>query len=107
MHGQLERGITHKLGDVLWRENVGWAVCLAETQARAGQSVKVRLRGIEKGVMAGYYVNVSDVCRRNPALGHLIDALRQAVVGKTALSRSEPSKQAPWKSMATRSAPLT
>lgn len=60
MRSQLERGITHKLGDLLFRENVGWAVCLSEMQARAGQSVKVRLRGVQKDVMAGYCVNVSE-----------------------------------------------
>lgn len=88
MRGQLERGITHKLGDLLWREKVGWAVCLAETQARVGHSVTVRLRGVEKEVMAGYYVSVSEVCLRNPALGHLIKELRQTVTGKPAFDVS-------------------
>jgi hypothetical protein len=74
---------------------VGWAVCLAETRARAGQSVKVRLRGVEKEVMAGYYVNVSEVCHRSPALGHLIDELRQTVTCKSAFDGSDPSKKVP------------
>ena len=82
MRGQGERGITHKLGDLLWREKIGWAVCLAETQARAGQSIKVRLRGVEMDVMTGFYVNVSDVCDRYPALGHLVEELRQSVTSK-------------------------
>ena len=89
MRGQGERGITHKLGDLLWREKVGWAVCLAETQARAGQSINVRLRGVEKNVMPGYYVNVSEVCHRYPALGRLIEELRQAVTGTLAFDDSE------------------
>jgi hypothetical protein len=95
MRSQGERAITHKPGDLLWREKVGWAVCLAETQARAGQSVKVRLQGVEKDVMAGYYVNLSEVCLRSPALGHLIDELRQAVTGKFAFDCSDPSKKVP------------
>ena len=89
MRGQGERGITHKLGDLLWREKVGWAVCLAETQARAGQSINVRLRGVEKNVMPGYYVNVPEVCHRYPALGRLIEELRQAVTGTLAFDDSE------------------
>ncbi len=90
MRGQGERGITHKLGDLLWRENVGWAVCLAETQARTGQSIKVRLRGVEKYVMAGYYVNVSDLCLRRPALGHLLEEVRRAVTAKIPSSKPSP-----------------
>ena len=74
---------------LLWREKVGWAVCLAETQARTGQSIKVRLRGVEKNVMTGYYVNVSEVCHRYPALGHLIEELRQAVTGTSTFDASE------------------
>lgn len=81
MRGQEERGITHQQGDLLWREKVGWAVCLAETQARAGQSIKVRLRGVEKNVMPGYYVNVSEVSHRDRSLAHLLEELRRTVTG--------------------------
>lgn len=76
---QDERGITHKVGDLLWRDKVGWAVCLCETKDRIGQPIKVRLRGVEKEVMAGYYVNVSEVCPRNPTIGSLIEDLRRTV----------------------------
>lgn len=79
MRGQGQRGITHKLGDLLWREKVGWAVCLEATRDRTGQSIKVRLKGVEKAVMAGYYVNVSDTCSRNSELGRLVEELRLAV----------------------------
>jgi hypothetical protein len=89
MRGQSERGITHELGDLLWREKVGWAVCLAETQAHPGQSIKVRLRGVEKDVMTGYYVNVSEACRRHPDLAHLIEELRQAVADRSTFDASE------------------
>ncbi len=47
-----------------------------------GMSIRVRLRGAEKDVMAGYYVNVSEASYRIPALGHLIEDLRQALAGK-------------------------
>jgi hypothetical protein len=81
---QGDRHVTHNAGDLLWRERVGWAVCLAETQARVGQSVKVRLWGVEKYVMAGFYVNVSEVSLRNSALRRLLAQLRQAVTDKPA-----------------------
>lgn len=73
------RAITHKQGDLLWREKVGWAVCLEEVQDRTGQSIKVRLKGAEKAVMAGYYVNVSEVCSRDTRLERMIDNLRSTV----------------------------
>lgn len=76
---QRERGITHKQGDLLWRDKVGWAICLCETKDRIGQPIKVRLRGVEKNVAAGYYVNVSEVCSRNPAIGSMIEELRRTV----------------------------
>jgi len=76
---QGECGITHKVGDLLWRDKVGWAVCLCETKDCIGQPIKVRLRGVEKKVMAGYYVNVSEVCSRNPTIGSLIEDLRRTV----------------------------
>jgi len=79
MRDQGARAITHKQGDLLWRDKVGWAVCLAETQNRAGQSIKVRLKGVEKAVMVGYYVNVADACDRDPALGRLVRDLRRSV----------------------------
>lgn len=78
------RPITHKLGDLLWRDKVGWAVCLEEKLDRARQSIKVRLKGAEKNVMAGFYVNVSEVCHRNSVLAGLIEELRRVVVAKMA-----------------------
>ena len=78
MHDQTDRSITHKVGDLLWRENVGWAICLADTEAKSGQAIKVRLRGLEKVVMVGYYVNVTDLASRRPDLERLLDRLREA-----------------------------
>ena len=83
MRGQIERGITHKVGDLLWREKAGWAVCLAETKARVRESINVRFRGAETCVAAEYYVNVSEASFRNAVLAHLIAALRQAMTGKS------------------------
>jgi len=76
---QGERGITHKVGDLLWREKVGWAICLEDASSKAGQTVKVRLRGKEKNVMNGYYVNVSELTGRKTLLADKILQLRQAV----------------------------
>lgn len=79
MRDQGARAITHKQGDLLWRDKVGWAVCLEETKHRAGQSIKVRLKGVEKAVMAGFYVNVSEVCSRHAVLSQLLVELKRAV----------------------------
>lgn len=79
MRDQGARAITHKQGDLLWRDKVGWAVCLEEVQDRTGQSIKVRLKGVEKAVMAGFYVNVSEVGCRNPELRQLVEQLRRTV----------------------------
>jgi len=76
------RTITHKQGDLLWRDKVGWAVCLEEVQDRTGQSIKVRLKGVEKAVMSGYYVNVSEFCSRNSALSSLVADLRRCVAAR-------------------------
>lgn len=84
---QGERGITHKVGDLLWREKVGWAICLEEVSSKAGQPVKVRLRGKEKNLMNGYYVNVSDLICRNALLGDKLLQLRQAV--STGMQKSD------------------
>jgi hypothetical protein len=78
MQDQTDRSLTHKVGDLLWRENVGWAICLADTAARSGQAIKVRLRGLEKAVMVGYYVNVTELAGRRPDLARLLDQLRKA-----------------------------
>jgi hypothetical protein len=89
---QGERGITHKQGDLLWRDKVGWAICLCETKDRSGQPVKVRLRGVEKEVMAGYYVNVSEVCSRNPTLGSMVEDLRWTVRKGVAANSGDGSR---------------
>lgn len=89
---QGERGITHKVGDLLWREKIGWAICLEEAPSTAGQSIKVRLRGKEKAVMNGYYVNVSEVCSRNPTLGSLVEGLRHTVRQGVAANASDGSR---------------
>lgn len=96
MRGQGERGITHRLGDLLWREKVGWAICLAETQARAGQSIKVRLRGVEKNVMPGYYVNVSEASLRDPSLAHLLEELRRTVTSSPTIEAADPDRARSW-----------
>lgn len=82
LHDQMARSIGHKTGDFLWRENIGWAVCLIASDAKPGQPIRVRLRGIEKDVMGGFYVNVSELCQRNSALRNLIEELLQTMMTK-------------------------
>lgn len=80
MRDQGARSITHKQGDLLWRDRVGWAVCLKEVVDRTGQPIKVRLKGVEKAVMTGFYVNVSEVCSRHAVLSQLLVALQRTVM---------------------------
>lgn len=79
MHTQIDRRITHKVGDLLWREKVGWAVCLVEMRASSPQAFRVRLKGVEKDVVNGYYVNVTELAARDAALSELINQLREAI----------------------------
>lgn len=79
MRAQMNRLITHKAGDLLWRENIGWAVCLAEARTKRDQHIKVRLRGTEKQVVGGFYVNVTDLADRNPVLANLINDVRTRI----------------------------
>ena len=71
---QSARPITHRAGDLLWRANAGWAVCLAE--GAADGNMKVRLRGEEKKVKASFYANISDLAKRNHHLSELLADLR-------------------------------
>ena len=53
---------------------------LFEAETDEGRTpAKVRLKGVEKAVMAGYYVNVADACNRDPVLGRLVGDLRRSV----------------------------
>jgi hypothetical protein len=80
MQHQAARSTTYRSGDLLWRENVGWGVCLADAEAGNGQHIKVRLRGVEKVVVAGYYVNVTELAGRRPDLARLLDELRKGAL---------------------------
>ncbi|WP_156054294.1 MULTISPECIES: hypothetical protein [unclassified Thiomonas] len=88
---QGERGITHRVGDLLWREKVGWAICLEDVPSKSGQSVKVRLRGKETNVMNGFYVNVSDLTNRNTLLAGKILQLRQVVSTRMEKQMHQPT----------------
>lgn len=85
--GQITRVITHKKGDLLWRENIGWAICLEDAKSISGQSINVRFRGLVTAVMAGYYVNVTELSSRHPDLSlHISELL--LTVNRTAQSES-------------------
>jgi hypothetical protein len=96
MQVQGERAITHRLGDLLWREKVGWAVCLAETQARAGLSIKVRLRGVEKNVMPGSHINLSEASPRDTSLSDLLEELRRTVTSSPTSEAVDPDRARSW-----------
>lgn len=65
MAEQTARKITQRPGDLLWREGVGWAVGLEEMTVERNGSARVRLAGVETAVRTGFYVNVSEVARRD------------------------------------------
>jgi hypothetical protein len=78
IQAQAERRITYKIGDLLWRENVGWAVCLAKAKSDC-EFIDVRLRGVEKKVKPGFYVNVTDLASPHPLLQTLLSDLRNGL----------------------------
>ena len=82
MAQQIERALVYKTGDLLWRDKAGWAVCLAEGEVKLGQPIKVRFRGVETEVAAGYYVDVTDLAGWDAALLSLVADLRSVVSGE-------------------------
>lgn len=76
---QTERRIIHKTGDVLWRDNVGWALCLEDNALANNLPTRLRLRGHEKKVIAGYYVNVCEFSTRDATVGRLLEQLRSLI----------------------------
>lgn len=73
---QVEQQIEHQIGDVLWRANVGWAVCLAEASGSSSISVQ---RGSEQvRIGAGFFVNVTELAARNGRLSELLAILQNA-----------------------------
>jgi hypothetical protein len=73
---QATRKITREIGDLLWRDNVGWAICLNKVRSDDGQNIRARLRGRETNIRAGYYVNVTELASRTSHLSNLIAELR-------------------------------
>lgn len=91
MQDQRARAITHKRSDLLWRDEMGCAVSLEEARDRPSQSIKVRLKGVEKSVMAGFYVNLSQVGSRDSELRPLVDQLRRNVATTLPLGTGTPA----------------
>ena len=79
--GQADRLITHRAGDLLWRDNVGWAVCLEDIPLQANVPIPVRLDGEAKRVAPRYYVNVTEWSTREGELAFLMDRLRSELDG--------------------------
>lgn len=80
---QTERLITHRTGDLLWRDNVGWAVCLEDNALENKIATRVRLKGLEKNVVAGFYVNVSELAARDSDLNQQLAELRSCTSSDT------------------------
>lgn len=72
---QVERRIAHRIGDMLWRANVGWAVCLAESTAP--YNILVRRGSEQIQIIAGSSVNVTELVTRHPRLSDLFAALQR------------------------------
>ena len=81
-HQQVERKIVHRIGDLLWRPNVGWAVCLAEAIGRDSLSVR---RGSEQiKIGAGFFVNLSELSTRHHRLSELFAYLQARLASPVA-----------------------
>lgn len=78
--------ITHRTGDLLWRDNVGWAVCLEENALENRVATRVRLAGHEAKVQAGFYVNVSQLAVGDGDLRQQLDQIRARVDGDNTAS---------------------
>jgi hypothetical protein len=79
IRAQTGRSMAHRTGDLLWREGVGWAICLADASAGSDLPIWVRLRGVEKNIARGYYVNVTELAARGPDLKAMVRDLRACV----------------------------
>lgn len=77
---QMSRQIKHKVGDLMWRKNSGWAICLEDSDTRYAEQIKVRLRGQERRIARGYYVNVTELLSKLPDLSSLITKLRSELL---------------------------
>jgi hypothetical protein len=70
-----------RAGDLMWRESVGWATCLADRSSTADTTLQVRLNGRDRNVRTGFYVDVTEVSRRNPDLSIPIAELLKKIRG--------------------------
>lgn len=84
---QVERRIAHRIGDSLWRANVGWAVCLADATGR--DSILVRRGSEQVKIGAGFFVNVSELVTRHPHLSELFAALQGCLAAPASAGRRE------------------
>ena len=89
MKEQVSRHLNHRAGDLLWREKAGWAICLEYADARYAQQIKVRLRGVERNIASGFYVNVSELLSRKHELSSLVSQLRGAVSSTKCKTRTD------------------
>lgn len=72
---QTSRHFKHAVGDLMWRDNSGWAICLEEADTRYAQQIRLRLRGRDRQIANGYYVNVTEMLTRSSELNDLITRL--------------------------------
>ena len=71
---QDERLLANEVGDILWRKNVGWGICLAG--GGRNDYSQVRLRGTPAKLKGSFYVNVSDLGNHDPQVSILLNQLR-------------------------------
>jgi len=53
LHDQVARQIKHKVGDLMWRDNSGWAICLEDSDTRYTEQINMRLRGAREANCTG------------------------------------------------------
>lgn len=73
---QAEKQTLHQVGDLLWRAQVGWAICLDGDSFGRKETQHVQLNGCERNIAANYYVNVSECARHHIELQSKLEHLR-------------------------------
>jgi len=80
LHDQVARQIKHKVGDLMWRDNSGWAICLEDSDTKYAEKINMRLRGRERPIARGYYANVTELLTKLPDLNSLVTQLRSELL---------------------------
>ncbi len=69
---QMEIGLRHQIGDLLWRDSAGWAEARTEAACNEKCSIYLHKRAQEVPVTGGFYVNVTKAQSAHPEIREMI-----------------------------------